>query len=85
MVGLAGVAGVAGTGVALARSERRRRALEPDDVRARLHDRLARLDADPVAQRDTGSAQRMRRRSVLAQTVRSWRGGTVKRWSRRRG
>ena len=39
MLGLAGVAGVAATGVAVARAERRRRSYEPDDVRARLHER----------------------------------------------
>lgn len=39
VVGLAGVAGVAATGVAVARAERRRRACEPDDVRVRLHER----------------------------------------------
>lgn len=40
-VGLAGVAGVAATGVVVARSERRRRAYTPDEVRERLHERLA--------------------------------------------
>jgi hypothetical protein len=41
IVGLAGLAGVAATGVAIARAERRRRAYTPDEVRARLHARLA--------------------------------------------
>jgi hypothetical protein len=40
-VGLAGVAGVAATGVVISRDERQRRNYEPDDVRARLHERLA--------------------------------------------
>lgn len=39
VLGVAGLAGVAATGVAVARAERRRRAYEPDDVRARLHQR----------------------------------------------
>ncbi len=39
VLGVAGVAGVAATGVVLARTDRRRRALEPDDVRALLHER----------------------------------------------
>src|SRR5213076_1210892 len=39
MVGLAGLAGVAATGVAVARAERRRAAYTPDQVRARLHER----------------------------------------------
>jgi hypothetical protein len=40
-VGLAGLAGVAATGVLVARDERRRRATTPEEVRARLHARLA--------------------------------------------
>ncbi len=40
LLGLAGVAGVAATGVVIARAQRQRRALEPEDVRARLHARL---------------------------------------------
>jgi hypothetical protein len=40
-VGLAGVLGVAATGVAVARQERQRRAYTPDEVRERLHARLA--------------------------------------------
>jgi len=41
VVGLAGAAGVAASGVAIARAERRRRAYTPDEVRARLHERVA--------------------------------------------
>lgn len=41
IVGLAGFAGVAATGVVLARAERQRRAYTPDQVRERLHARLA--------------------------------------------
>jgi hypothetical protein len=40
-IGLAGLAGVAASGAAVARAERRRRAYTPDEVRQRLHDRLA--------------------------------------------
>ena len=48
IVGLAGLAGVAATGVAVVRSERRRRAYTPDDVRTRLHQRVATIaDAAP--------------------------------------
>ncbi len=39
-LGLAGVAGVAATGVVVARAERRRRAYTPQDVRTRLHERF---------------------------------------------
>ena len=41
VLGLAGLAGVAASGVVLARAERRRQALSPDEVRARLHARHA--------------------------------------------
>ncbi|MDQ3787477.1 MAG: hypothetical protein M3422_09560 [Actinomycetota bacterium] len=41
IVGLAGLAGVAATGVAVARAERKRRAYTPDEIRARLHARAA--------------------------------------------
>jgi len=41
IIGLAGVAGVTATGVAVARSERRRQAYTPDEVRTRLRERLA--------------------------------------------
>ncbi|GID92678.1 hypothetical protein Adi01nite_20900 [Amorphoplanes digitatis] len=38
---MAGLAGVAATGVVLARSERRRRAYTPEEIRERLHERLS--------------------------------------------
>ncbi len=41
LLGLAGLAGVAATGAVLVRNERQRRAYTPDDVRERLHARLA--------------------------------------------
>jgi len=41
VLGVAGLAGVAATGIAVARGERRRRSYGPDDVRARLHQRHA--------------------------------------------
>ena len=40
-LGLAGLAGVAATGVVIARDQRKRAALTPDEVRERLHARLA--------------------------------------------
>ncbi|TDC30928.1 hypothetical protein E1211_23415 [Micromonospora sp. 15K316] len=48
VLGLAGLAGVAATGVVIARAERRRRAYTPEEIRARL---LAR-HADATAQGD---------------------------------
>jgi hypothetical protein len=50
LLGLAGLAGVAATGVVIARSERQRRAYTPEEIRSRLHERVAALDpqnADP--------------------------------------
>jgi hypothetical protein len=41
VVGLAGFVGVAATGVVIARAERRRRAYTPEEIRSRLHARLA--------------------------------------------
>jgi hypothetical protein len=40
-IGLAGLAGVAATGVVVARRRRVHRELEPDELRAHLHRRLA--------------------------------------------
>ena len=46
VAGLAGLAGVAATGVVIARGERRRRAYTPEEVRERLHARLAESSPD---------------------------------------
>lgn len=46
VLGLAGVAGVAATGVVLARAERRRRAYTPEEIRERLHTRVAGAEPD---------------------------------------
>lgn len=40
-VGLAGAAGVVAGGVLVARDQRRRNSYTPDDIRARLHRRVA--------------------------------------------
>lgn len=40
VLGVAGLAGVAATGVIIARDQRRRSQLTPEQVRARLHERL---------------------------------------------
>jgi hypothetical protein len=44
IMGLAGFVGVAATGAVIARAERRRRAYTPDEIRDRLHARLAEAD-----------------------------------------
>jgi hypothetical protein len=41
VLGLAGLAGVAATGVVVVRGERQRRAYTPDEIRTRLHERVA--------------------------------------------
>jgi hypothetical protein len=45
VVGLAGLAGVASAGVIIAREQRQRTQLAPDDIRARLHERLEQAPA----------------------------------------
>ena len=63
LLGVAGFAGVAATGVLVARSERRRRAYTPDEIRAQLHARAEALPADVIpagafpAEPPTGSAR----------------------------
>ena len=46
LVGLAGVAGVTATGVIIARDQRQRAELTPEEIRARLHRRLADAEAE---------------------------------------
>jgi hypothetical protein len=50
ILGLAGFVGVAATGAVIARAERRRRAYTPDEIRDRLHARLAEAEAARAAQ-----------------------------------
>ncbi|RVX43941.1 hypothetical protein EDD27_6654 [Nonomuraea polychroma] len=40
MLGLAGIMGVAATGVVIARAERRRRAYTPEEIKTRLRERV---------------------------------------------
>lgn len=47
-LGLAGVAGVAATGAIIARDQRRRAQLSPEQVRARLHERYEKVHGDDV-------------------------------------
>ena len=44
-IGLAGAAGVVAGGVLVARDQRRRKAYTPDEIRGRLHQRLAEAEA----------------------------------------
>jgi hypothetical protein len=56
VIGLAGLAGVAATGVVVARAERRRQAYTPDEVRTRLQERYAEAAAN--AQYPSGAQRR---------------------------
>ena len=47
VVGLAGLAGVAATGAVVARNRRQQEDYDPEELRAKLHDRLAAAEADP--------------------------------------
>ena len=46
LLGLAGVAGVAATGVVVARKRREHQDLDPDELRERLHSRLAEISPE---------------------------------------
>jgi hypothetical protein len=49
LLGMAGVAGVAATGVVVARQRRDSEEYTPEELRDRLHSRLAETDAEPAA------------------------------------
>jgi hypothetical protein len=44
VVGLAGIVGVAATGIVVARSERKRRSYTPEEIRQRLRERVDQAD-----------------------------------------
>jgi hypothetical protein len=48
LVGLAGLAGVAATGIVVARQRRAQRDYQPDELRERLHRRLAEVPRDQM-------------------------------------
>ncbi|HRD10566.1 MAG TPA: hypothetical protein PLI79_01765 [Mycobacterium sp.] len=54
-IGLAGAAGVVAGGVLVARDQRRRNAYTPDEIRGRLHQRLAEAEAKAQARARVGS------------------------------
>jgi hypothetical protein len=47
LIGLAGVAGVAATGIAVARRRRATPDVSPDELRDRLHQRLSEVEPGP--------------------------------------
>ena len=58
LLGVAGLAGVAASGVVAARAERRRRAYTPDEVRARLQERAAAAHDQAAGDRTAERAER---------------------------
>jgi hypothetical protein len=56
LVGLAGLAGVAATGVVVARKRRAQHEYEPDELRERLHRRLAEAETSEEASGRRASA-----------------------------
>ena len=50
VLGVAGLAGVAATGAIIARDQRRRAQLTPEQVREKLHERLASNDDGPASE-----------------------------------
>jgi len=48
VLGLAGLAGVAAAGVIIAREQRQRTQLAPEEIRARLHERLEQASTAPA-------------------------------------
>ena len=55
IVGLAGLAGVAATGAVVARNRRAQREYDPEELRDRLHRRLAEAPAEDDAGEDAQS------------------------------
>ena len=70
LLGLAGLAGVAATSAVLVRNERQRRAYTPDDVRERLHARLAEAAERPAEPAPAPAELAQGRRHRLARLLR---------------
>ena len=70
VLGVAGLAGVAATGVIIAREQRQRAQLTPDEIRLRLHERLEEAGDDaattppPTSPRGCLPVPRRRRRTA---------------------
>jgi hypothetical protein len=54
VLGVAAFVGVAATGAVIARAQRRRRAYTPEEIRARLHARLAETGDEGPAEKPSG-------------------------------
>ena len=70
LLGVAGLAGVAASGVVVARAERRRRAYTPDEVRARLQERAAAV-REQAAQEQAAQDKRRRIKRRRIESARS--------------
>ena len=66
LIGLAGLAGVAATGVVVARKRREHVEYDPDELRAKLHDRLADVPVERQRRRADRRRQRTRKLSRTA-------------------
>lgn len=55
-IGLAGVAGVVAGGALVVRDQRKRRAYTPDEIRTRLHERLAEVEPDSFHSRSPSAS-----------------------------
>ncbi|XVX19375.1 hypothetical protein ACQP1U_13800 [Actinomycetota bacterium] len=73
IIGAAGVVGVAATGALAARKERQRRAVTPEEVRARLHERYAGLPPEDsgVTTRTVGGGRHAAERPSATGVVRA--------------
>ena len=72
VLGIAGMVGVAATGVAVARAERRRRAYTPEDIRARLHarhDEAVRVRPSPTKSPVMSEAATTRTERIMAPMI----------------
>jgi hypothetical protein len=58
LIGVAGLAGVAATGVAVTRKRRAQQHYDPDELRAKLHERLDTIAGDPDAGQRTTAPRR---------------------------
>ncbi|MGV8871069.1 MAG: hypothetical protein ACOH2Q_00965 [Rhodococcus sp. (in: high G+C Gram-positive bacteria)] len=64
-LGLAGMVGVAATGALVVRSERKRRAYAPEEVRDQLHRRFAAISGEPATAPAPPPSRGQRLRSKL--------------------
>lgn len=82
VLGLAGLAGVAATGAIIAREQRQRAQLGPDEVRARLQERLEQVATTPasddVRELDETATGRLHRLRWHRPRRRGRRGGRVR-------